>query len=248
MKIVCVIPARYQSSRFPGKPLCDIHGKPMIWWVYGAAKRVDQIDEVYVATDDERIFTTCEGLAMKAIMTSSDHVTGTDRIAAVAEKVAADLYVNVQGDEPMLGPETISAAIRPFNAKKKTSFSVTNLMAPIRKTAEAIDADVPKVVVNEAGEAVFLSRLPIPYPKEARDITYMKQVCVYGFLPEALRAFKDLSRGPCERAEGIELLRFLEHGITVQMIEVESATMAVDTPSDLKNVRRLMREEGYGNS
>lgn len=241
MNIVCIIPARYKSSRFPGKPLCDINGKPMIWWVYEAAKHVEEFNEIYVATDDDKIYAACEQLSLKVIMTSETHPTGTDRVAEAAEKIGADLYVNIQGDEPMLEPQTINAAIKPFMSDPAEMPSVSNLMTPITKAAEVIDTGVPKVVVNEAVEAVFLSRLPIPYPKETREITYMKQVCVYGFRPDALKAFKILEQGPCELAEGIELLRFIEHGIKVQMVRVESDTMAVDTPADLKIVRRLMR-------
>ena len=240
MKIIGVIPARYKSSRFPGKPLCDIHGKPMICWVYEAAQRAEHLAEVYVATDDDRIFQACKKLSLKVIMTSEEHPTGTDRVAEVAQKIGAELYVNIQGDEPMLKPETITAAIEPFLLESADRLWVSNLMTPIKTFSEIIDVGIPKVVVNEKNEAVFLSRAAIPYPKETRDIAYMKQVCAYGFRPEALKAFASLPQGPCERAEGIELLRFIEHGIKVQMVEVVSDTMAVDTPTDLKTVKRLM--------
>lgn len=245
MRIIGVIPARYKSSRFPGKPLCDIHGKPMIWWVCRAAQQAEYLDEVYVATDDERILEACKQLSLNVIMTSEKHPTGTDRVAEVAQKIEAELYVNIQGDEPMLKPETITAAIEPFLLKSGDTLWVSNLMTPIRTSSEIIDVGVPKVVVNEENEAVFLSRAPIPYPKETRDISYMKQVCAYGFRPQALKAFASLPQGPCERAEGIEILRFIEHGIKVQMVEVDSNTMAVDTPSDLKTVRRLMEEQRF---
>jgi len=245
MNIVGVIPARYKSSRFPGKPLCDINGKPMVWWVYKAAERVKEINKVYVGTDDNRIYKACEQLSLKVTMTSEEHLTGTDRVAEVAEQIKADLYVNIQGDEPMLKPATITAAVEPFLLKSGDALWVSNLMTPIKTSSEIIDIGVPKVVVNEKNEAVFLSRAPIPYPKETRDITYMKQVCAYGFTPQALKAFASLPQGPCERAEGIELLRFIEHDIKVQMVEVVSDTMAVDTPSDLKTVRRLLEEQRH---
>ena len=243
MKIIGIIPARYKSSRFPGKPLADILGKPMIVRVHENAAKVPYFDEVLIATDDDRIAETCRKFDIEPIMTREDHKTGTDRVAEVAEKRAADLYVNIQGDEPMLESEIISAAIKPFIENYKENFMVTNLMAPITSLSELLSADVPKVVVNEKSDAVYLSRLPIPYPKETRDIVYYKQVCVYGFLPDSLEKFRTLNQGPSESAEGIELLRFIENGINVRMIKVSSDSMAVDTPSDLEKVRCVFSEK-----
>lgn len=238
MKIIGVIPARYESSRFPGKPLADISGKPMIWWVYQSASQVKDFKEVFVATDDERIYSECERLGMNVIMTSDTHPTGTDRVGEVAQKIRADLYVNVQGDEPLIAPETISRAIEPFY--KDNNIMVTNLMTEVKRQTDLIDSTVPKVVVNANSEAVYLSRLPVPYPKNTDGLKYYKQVCVYSFTPIALETFCRLSKGPSERAEDIELLRFIENGIKVKMIEVEQDTVAVDTPSDLKLVRNLL--------
>ena len=245
MKILAVIPARMASSRFPGKPLKTILGLPMVEHVRRRTLLCKAIDDVVVATCDKDIFDCVTNYHGSAIMTSEKHPTGTDRVAEVAQKIEAELYVNIQGDEPMLKPETITAAIEPFLLKSGDTLWVSNLMTPIRTSSEIIDVGVPKVVVNEENEAVFLSRAPIPYPKETRDISYMKQVCAYGFRPQALKAFASLPQGPCERAEGIEILRFIEHGIKVQMVEVDSNTMAVDTPSDLKTVRRLMEEQRF---
>ena len=238
MKIIGVIPARYASSRFPGKPLADIHGNPMIWWVYQQALKVNDLDEVFIATDDKKIFSVCEKLEMKAVMTDNLHPTGTDRVGEVARKIEADLYVNIQGDEPLIAPETISYAIKPFYKNK--NITITNLMTEIKRLPDLVDSTVPKVVVNAKNEAIYLSRLPIPYPKETSGLKYYKQVCVYGFTPKALEAFCKNSKGPAELAEDIELLRFIENGITVQMVEVDQDTVAVDTPSDLKLVRTLM--------
>ena len=131
MKIIGVIPARYESSRFPGKPLAGIHGKPMVWWVYKQAVKVREFNEVYVATDDKRIEDKCIELDVNVIYTSNSHPTGTDRVGEVARKIKADLYVNIQGDEPLIEPETIRKAIEPFNSKEK--ISVTNLMTKIRR-------------------------------------------------------------------------------------------------------------------
>lgn len=240
MKIIGIIPARYKSSRFPGKPLCDIHGKPMIWWVYQAAKKVTTFDEVYVATDDDKIRAACKSFSFKVVMTSDRHPTGTDRVGEVAKKIKAELYVNIQGDEPLLEPITIEQAILPF-IKGKLDFSVTNLMTEIKKPAELIDVNVPKVAVNEKGNAIFLSRFPIPYPKVTSKIRYFKQVCVYAFTPAALNKFCVLKRGALECSEDIELLRFIENGINVRMIEIKQKPMSVDTPNDLELVREILK-------
>ena len=242
MKIIGVIPARYRSTRFPGKPLADIHGRPMVARVYDQAVQVDAFAQVLVATDDTRIESVCRKLCIPTMMTRTDHKTGTDRLAEVAQRVSADLHVNIQGDEPMLEPSTIFAAIEPFLGTASHEFEATNLMTPVRRLSDLMDSTVPKVVVNDQSDAIYLSRLPIPYPKDNHDITYYKQVCVYGFRPQALARFAELPQGPSERAEGIELLRFIEHGIRVRMIVVEKDTVAVDTPSDLEMVRQLLAD------
>ncbi len=238
MKIIGVIPARYASSRYPGKPLADLGGKPMIWWVYQRASEVKDFKEVLVATDDDRIYSECQRLGMKVIMTSDSHPTGTDRVGEVAGKIPADLYVNIQGDEPLIAPGTIRRAIEPFY--EDNNIMVTNLMTEVKRQTDLIDSTVPKVVVNTKGEAVYLSRLPVPYPKNTDGLKYYKQICVYGFTPMALEDFCRFSKGPSERAEDIELLRFIENGIRVKMVEVDQDTVAVDTPSDLKLVRNLL--------
>ncbi len=235
MKIIAVIPARYKSTRFEGKPLADICGKPMIWWVYQQAKKVEEFSEVYVATDDERIVKVCEEYNMNSIMTSAAHATGTDRIAEVATKVEADLYINIQGDEPLLEPETIKAAITPFYNNDK-GIQVTNLMTKITDPVEAINPTVPKVITNEENLGIFLSRGLVPFPKNSIQYCFYKQVCVYGFTPAALDLFRNTKRGKIELIEDIEILRFIENGYKVQYIEVDSDTIAVDTPKDLEKV------------
>jgi len=243
MKIIGVIPARFKSTRFPGKPLADICGKPMVWWVYHRASQVKLFDRLYVATDDDRIKEVCKKFNIEVMMTSSQHPTGTDRVAEVARKIKADLYVNIQGDEPLMSPQNIEAAIKPFLENKK-GMGVTNLMAKVTRLSDLLDTTVPKVVVNNNKEAIFLSRLPVPYPKDTRtDVIYYKQICVYGFLPWALEKFSVLPQGFCERVEQIELLRFIENHIVVKMVEVEEDTIAVDTPSDLERVRRIISEK-----
>lgn len=243
MKIIGVIPARYKSSRFPGKPLADICGKPMIWWVYNQCKKVEELDEVYVATDDERIYNTCMELGVQAIMTADTHPTGTDRIGEVARKIPADLIVNIQGDEPLLEPDTIRAAIKPFF--ENPELQITNLMTKITNPVDAVNFTVPKVITNKDGIGIYLTRATAPYPKGSINYDYYKQVCVYGFKPEALQFYceygQKYGKAKIEAVEDIEILRFIENGYKVQYIEVDSETVAVDTPNDLEKVREIVR-------
>lgn len=242
MKIIGVIPARYESSRFEGKPLADICGKPMIWWVYQQCRKVDLLEEVYVATDDERIYIKCEELGIQAIMTSKEHKTGTDRVGEVAERIQADLYVNIQGDEPMIEPETIQKAIEPFLTNP--CLQITNLMTKIDNPVDVVNFTIPKVITNREGIGIYLSRATAPYPKGSICYDYYKQVCVYGFKPEALRFFseygKKYGKAKAEEIEDIEILRFIENGYKVQYIEVDSRSVAVDTQKDLEKVREIM--------
>lgn len=242
MKIIGVIPARYQSSRFPGKPLADICGKPMIWWVYQQCLKVEDFDEVYVATDDDKIFDTCTALGVKVVMTAHTHRTGTDRIGEVARKIPADLIVNIQGDEPLLEPATIKAAITPFYTNP--DLQISNLMTKITDPIDVINCTVPKVITNKEGIGIYLTRATAPYPKGSLDYAYYKQVCVYGFKPEALQFYCDYGmtygKAKVEAVEDIEILRFIENGYKVQYIEVESETVAVDTPNDLEKVRAIV--------
>lgn len=242
MKIIGVIPARYESSRLKGKPLADICGMPMIWWVYQQCKKVEEFDAVYVATDDDRIFNRCHKLDIDVIMTSSSHKTGTDRVGEVAEKVKADLYVNIQGDEPLIEPETIRAAITPFFDNPE--LVITNLMTKIKNPVDTVNFTIPKVITNKEGIGIYLTRATAPYPKGSINYDYYKQVCVYGFKPEALIFYSDYGRkygkAKIEQIEDIEILRFIENGYKVQFIEVLSDTVAVDTEKDLEKVRELM--------
>ena len=242
MKIIGVIPARYESSRFPGKPLADICGKPMIWWVYHHASQVKCIDELYVATDDQRIFDACEMFDMNCIMTSTSHRTGTDRIGEVAEKIPADLYVNIQGDEPLMEPEVMEKAILPFFVNKE--LQVSNLMTKISDPVDVVNFTVPKVITNKDGIGIYLTRSTAPYPKGSINYAYYKQVCVYGFTPSALKFYceygKKFGKARIEAIEDIEILRFIENGYKVQFVEVDSETVAVDTPNDLKKVNDIM--------
>lgn len=242
MEIIGVIPARYQSSRFPGKPLADICGKPMIWWVYQEAKKVEAFKRVIVATESQIIVDECVKMGMDVMLTSDRHPTGTDRVAEVARRIPADLIVNIQGDEPLLEPSTIKAAIKPFYSNP--DLQVSNLMTRIKDPVDAVNFTVPKVITNREGIGVYLTRATAPYPKGSIDYSYYKQVCVYGFRPEALKFYcdygKKYGKAKAEAVEDIEILRFIENGYKVQYIEVASETVAIDTPNDLEKVRAIV--------
>ena len=236
-KIIAVIPARYQSSRFPGKPIVDICGKPMIWWVFQNVKKVNYFTDIMIATDDERIAQKCREFDLSYVMTSSDHPTGTDRIAEVATTLYADYYVNVQGDEPLLSSGTIERALQPIFDNER--FDAINCMCEIMDSSDIINSNVPKVVVNAKNRAIFLSRSAIPHPKKSRSKFY-KQVCIYVFTKHALKKFSELPQGQIESVEDIEILRFIENGMIVRMVEVPDTTIAVDTPMDLELVRKII--------
>lgn len=238
MKIIAVIPARYKSTRFPGKPLADICGKPMVWWVYQQVKKVKEISDVYVATDDERIAQVCIENDIKHIMTSDNHATSTERLYEVAQKINADLYICINGDEPLIEPDVIRAIIP---AERPDDFYVGNLMTIIHDPVEAIDFTNIKVVTGENGNALFMSRNPIPYPKSSMKYNYYKHVGVLIYTLSALKFFVETPKGKNEIIEDINELRFIEHDMPLHMIEVDAKTLSVDTPKDLEKVRIMVR-------
>ncbi len=241
MKVAAVIPARYQSTRFEGKPLADIHGRPMIYYVYAGARRARGIQDVFVATDDERIRKAVENFGGKVVMTSPDHKTGTDRIAEAVSTLDVDIVINVQGDEPMVHPEMLEQAMRPL--LEDPSVVVTTLMSPIEDPADFIDTTVVKAVSDRKGDILFFSRSPIPYPKTRQAYTAYKQVGLYAFRKKFLLEFAAMSPTPLELVEGVELLRAVENGIKVRGVETLHKTISVDTLSDLFEVRKALKSE-----
>jgi 3-deoxy-manno-octulosonate cytidylyltransferase (CMP-KDO synthetase) len=238
MKIVGIIPCRYGAVRFPGKSLADIHGKPMMWHVYQQAKKAKSLQEVFVATDDKRIYDACSNLSLPAIMTRSDHPTGTDRLVECIKTVDADIYVNVQGDEPMIAPEAIDIVARAIQKIDDPRVLASNGYKPIHSPAEAINANAVKVTMTAAGLALSYSRLPIPYPKDG-DGEYNRQLGLYAFRKKGLEEFAAHKPGPVEKAEGVEMLRFLEHGFEVAMVRTpDDDAISVDTLFDLEQVRK----------
>jgi 3-deoxy-manno-octulosonate cytidylyltransferase (CMP-KDO synthetase) len=243
MRAVAVVPARMGSSRFPGKPLARIAGRPMIEHVYKRAALSEAIEAVHVATCDEEIARETEAFGGSAIMTSAAHERASDRVAEAAESLDADVVVMVQGDEPLTTPGMIDAALDPF--RRDGDVSCTNLIAPIASDGEFLDPNTIKVVRDGRNRALFMSREPIPTMRGGgfERIEAWKQVCVIPFRRDALTEFAALPPTRLEIAESIDMLRFLEHGREVHLVETGAGTQAVDTPEDLLAVEALMGED-----
>jgi 3-deoxy-manno-octulosonate cytidylyltransferase (CMP-KDO synthetase) len=238
MKYAVVIPARYQSSRFPGKPLADILGSPMIQHVWRRCCSAVDISLVYIATDSDKIREVAEGFGAQVIMTSSTCLTGTDRLAQANKQLNYDFIINVQGDEPLINPEDIKTVI---NEYEKAPNTVINAMCRLKDEQEFRSFTVPKVVASRSGNLLYMSRSPIPVTKSNQFHSGYKQVCIYAFSKEHLQFFAShQEKTQIEAIEDIEILRFLENDIPVKMIEVESSSIAVDVPGDIKKVLNFL--------
>ena len=237
-KIIGIIPSRYSSSRLPGKPLVDICGKPMIWWVYNQVKKVKQFDDIYVATDDERIEKVCKEYGMNVIMTSNNHPTHIHRLHEVSNKVDADLYVCVCGDEPLIKPEVIEKVI----PEKVEPVTISILMREFTEPTEVIDPGNIKITTNAEGYCVALSRSPIPFPYKTIQFKYKKIVGVECYNKKALEYFVSTEPGCIEKIEDITLMRYLENRIAMKFTLVETNALSVDTQRDLEKVRKIISE------
>jgi 3-deoxy-manno-octulosonate cytidylyltransferase (CMP-KDO synthetase) len=233
--IVALIPARFDSTRFPGKALADIAGRPMIEHVYRRAASAPSVDAVVVATDDARIAAAVETFGGIVRMTRRSHRSGTDRLAEVAEDLACDIVVNVQGDEPLVAPEMIEEALEPFAAD--SALMMTTLRRRITEDADYTDPNVVKVVVDADGNALYFSRAPIPFHRDAPRGPAWKHVGLYGYRRAFLLAYARLQPTPLETAESLEQLRALEHGFRIRTVETRYDSIGVDTPEDLERVR-----------
>jgi 3-deoxy-manno-octulosonate cytidylyltransferase (CMP-KDO synthetase) len=245
MNSIGIIPARMASSRFPGKPLAEINGIPMVGHVYFRSKMSRTLDEVYVATCDEEIRKYVEGVGGRVVMTKDTHERASDRTAEAMLKVEeargakVDIVVMIQGDEPMLLPQMIDEAVNPL--RSETGVNVVNLMAPLRSKEEHEDPNEVKVVVDQEGFAMYFSREPIPSRKKWKEqIPMFKQVCIIPFRREYLIRFNELVSTPLEKVESVDMLRVLEHGEKVRMVLTAFETYSVDTPEDLRKVARMM--------
>lgn len=234
MKIIGVIPARGGSTRFYNKPLADINGKPMIWWVYQHTKEVSLFTDIYIATDSEEIKKVCESFGFKVMMTSSQHETATDRLYEVSQRMEADLYVMINGDEPLIkGKDILKCIPRNIDINK---FYASNLMTDFEDPVEVIDTSNLKIVTNENGICLFISRSPIPYPKGGMDYKYQKFVGVGVFTKKALEFYHQTPRGPIEIIEENDSFRFIENRKDIYYINAHCKTLSVDTPKDIPKV------------
>ena len=237
--VLAVIPARYHSTRLPGKLLLDIAGRPMIEHVYRRASAAQSVDAVLVATDDERIVRVVEGFGGVACMTSPSHATGTDRLAEIAADVPCGLVVGVQGDEPLLDPAVIDEAVAPLEAD--AAIAMGTAARPIMGLDELANPSVVKVVCDVEGMALYFSRAPIPY---GRDGSATPSACVhiglYVYRRDTLLRLAALEPGPLERAEVLEQLRALEHGVRIKVVRTDYESLGVDTAEDLDRARQRM--------
>jgi 3-deoxy-manno-octulosonate cytidylyltransferase (CMP-KDO synthetase) len=241
MKVLGVIPARYGSTRFEGKALADILGKPMIQRVYERAINAKNINELIVATDDQRIFDVVINFGGKVVMTAQ-HPTGTDRIAEVAKKSDADIIVNIQGDEPLIDPAMIDEAVQPLLDDEKVDLAT--LVHRMNSEDDYNNPNVVKVVIDRSGFAMYFSRSPIPYVKSGLTTIY-RHVGLYVYRRYALLDFAQTPPMPLETSEGLEQLRFLENGYRIKVVETQYKSIGVDTPSDLEKVKKMILDAGY---
>lgn len=243
-KILGVIPARYKSTRFEGKPLTLIKGIPMIKRTYEQAKKSELLDELVVATEDERIVSYCETEGIPVIMTSDNCLTGTDRLAEVSKKMDFDLYVNIQGDEPVIDPNAISQIVDIYH-QYGNEYMVYNLYKIIDDMDEVNSKTIIKVIVNEQDEVMYMSRLPVPFSNSGLVQSFRQQIPVYGFTKDALSIFSNHKKTINEQYEDVELLRFVDLGYKIRMSETKVDSIAVDVPSDVKKVEMFLEQKGF---
>ncbi len=240
LKILGVIPARYDSTRLPGKVLRLIAGKPMIYWVYHNALKSGLLSQLLVATDSEKVLAYCRDQSIPALLTGP-HPSGTDRLMEVMERVEADIYINIQGDEPTLRPEHIEAIVSPFLADP--SVQVSTLKVAIEEAAAQNPNNV-KVVTDDSGRALYFSRHAVPFDRDGSGVKRFKHIGIYAYKKAALELFHSLPESTLESAEKLEQLRFLQHGTAIHVVETPHDTVGVDTESDLRRVELLFSSYG----
>ena len=242
MKAIGIIPARYASSRFPGKPLAEIAGRSMIEHVYRRACQARTLSGVWVATDDPRIQEAVLAFGGRVVMTRDDHASGTDRIAEAAQGLEADVVVNVQGDEPLLDPREIDAVVEPF--RLSPGLEMATLASPIHDPRDVADPGVVKVVTDRHGFALYFSRLPIPCYRSGPEGPRLKHIGLYAYARDFLFRYAGMPPSSLEQAEALEQLRVLEAGHRIMVVRTEHDAVSVDTPDDLERVRALFAEKG----
>jgi 3-deoxy-manno-octulosonate cytidylyltransferase (CMP-KDO synthetase) len=240
MNIIGIIPARYASTRFPGKPLIDIKGKSMIQRVYEQCRKAESLSDVIVATDDERIAAHVKSFGGKVVMTAETHQSGTDRCAEVVHKYdgLCDAVINIQGDEPFIDPSQIDALAFVFHGLHT---QIATLIKPLKDEADVKNPNVVKVIKNKDNKAIYFSRSPIPYRRSPEAaIVYYKHIGIYGYRKEVLTAITQLPVGSLEQAESLEQLRWIENGYPITLAETTIENIAIDTPDDLQKVLNML--------
>ena len=239
IKPVIIIPARYNSSRLPGKALKDIEGTSMLQRTFEQCIEALSKQDVYIATDNLKIKKHCEDFGANVLMTSSSCLTGTDRIAEASKYIKCDFVINVQGDEPIINPADI---IKVIDAAREYPGEIINGMAIIETLDEFVNPSIPKVVARPDGKLLYMSRAAIPTTKKLKFETAWKQICIYAFPVDSLKTFaKQYNKTSLEQIEDIEILRFVEMGYDVRMIQLSGSSFAIDTPEDLKKIRKYVR-------
>jgi 3-deoxy-manno-octulosonate cytidylyltransferase (CMP-KDO synthetase) len=238
-KVLGVIPARLESTRLPGKPLREICGRPMIAWVYESARPAACLDHLLVATDAPEVESYCRENGIPVMLTSREHKSGTDRLAEVMAREPAEIYVNIQGDEPMITPGHLERLLRPFEKAPETQVSTLKVAID---AGTALDRNVVKVVTDLAAQALYFSRARIPFDRDdTGNVQYFKHQGFYAFRAGALKRFHQLPPSPLENLEKLEQLRFLENGIGIAVMETPLDTIGVDTEEDLQKVEEFFR-------
>lgn len=237
-----IIPARYQSSRFPGKALADIQGKPMFWHVFNRASQCSQFKKIVLATDDDRIYKAAKMLSVPVLMTAASHPSGTDRVLEAAQKLSVnveDVVVNIQGDEPLLQPKMLEALVLPFSEQH---VQVTTLARKI-DSISCQNPDCVKVVTDTSGKALYFSRSAVPFDRKKEGCEYLGHIGLYAFRMKTLQQFQRLGPSNLETIESLEQLRLLENGIPIQVVITSYDTQGVDRPEDLHKVMHLLSED-----
>ncbi|MAW95094.1 MULTISPECIES: 3-deoxy-manno-octulosonate cytidylyltransferase [unclassified Leeuwenhoekiella] len=246
LRTIAMIPARYEASRFPGKLMQDLEGKPVIIRTYEAAKATKLFDEVYVVTDSEEIKKAVEQASGKVIMSRVEHSCGSDRIAEAVQELDIDIVVNVQGDEPFTNAEDMRNVLQVFYEEGAEYIDLASLMTPMRLQTEIENPNNVKVIVDQNNFALYFSRAPIPYPRDRDiDVTYYKHKGIYAFRKEAVLDFARLPMRELEASEKIEAIRYLEYGKRIKMVYSDTPAIGIDTPQDLEEARNILRTKKH---
>ncbi len=240
LKIIAMIPARYEAARFPGKLLKDLNGKTVITRTYEAAKNTGLFDEVYVVTDSDKIFDEINKNGGNAIKSNKEHECGSDRIAEAVQDMDVDIVVNVQGDEPFIDKDSLAKLLVVFREDDASAIDLASLKTALSESEDITNANNVKVITNKNDFAMYFSRFPIPYPRNTdAHVTYFKHIGIYAFRKQALIDFYNLPMLSLESAEKIEAIRFLEYGKNIKMVETEMQTIGIDTAEDLEKARKI---------